>query len=321
MLRNVLHSRVFVLFGFSALSFINLAGGVVHADSAPTARSVTIAAICSDAAAGSAQWRIGNPNPDSMVTNVQWKDGTHSGSIALKYGFTPLATSYDATAPAPSITFIQAGLPNQTVAVSAQSCGAPITNCVDGYVRGNLQFTWSQMGTVTLSTVHNAPLCADVTVELSSYSLPSTYDGSGVFDDSAVPQRLFANTEVVLKQGATSSQTLTVNVPNACTDYQLDAYYGPEIITVSYGGQGAQLIYGKIYPHTATDCSTPTTPGRGAGDVTPSATTAPAVTKQATLADTGTSTLLPTVGALCIAAAAAAANFSAITKLKRLVTR
>ncbi|HEU4966467.1 MAG TPA: hypothetical protein VFT53_03215 [Candidatus Saccharimonadales bacterium] len=319
MLRNVLHSRVFVLFGFSVLSIVTLAGGIVHADASPAARPVTVAAICSDVAAGTAQWRIGNPNPDSMTTNVQWSDGTHSGTIALKYGFTPLTTQYDAASAAPSVTFTQAGLPDQTVAVSTTSCTEPVEGCVDGYVRSNLQFTWSQTGVVTISTVNNAPLCADVTVDFSSYSLPGTYDGSGVFDDSAVPQQLFANTEAVLKQGTTGSQTLTVSVPNACTDYQLDLYYAPEVTTVSYGGQGAQLIYGKIYLHTATTCSA--TPGRGAGDVTPTTPTVPAVTTQATLADTGASALVPTAGALMLAAAAAATNFSAIAKVRRLFVR
>ncbi len=320
MLRNVLHSRVFVLFGFSVLSIFSLAGGVAHA-ATPAARPVTVAAVCSDSGAGTAQWRIGNPNPDSMTTNVQWNDGTHSGSIALKYGFTPLTTSYDASASTPSVTFTQAGMPDQTVAVNTQSCTEPLAGCVDGYVRSNLQYTWSQTGAVTISTVNNAPLCADITVEFSSYSLPATYDGSGVFDDSAVPQQLFANTEAVLKQGTTGDQTLTVNVPNACTDYQLDLYYGPELTTVSYSGQGAQLIYGNIYLHTATDCSAPVTPGRGAGDVTPPTPAVPAATTQATLADTGASALLPTAGALILAAAAIATNFSVLTKLKRLFAR
>lgn len=315
MLRNVLHSRLFLVCGFSILSVISLTGSAVHASAAPAARPVTLVAVCSDSVAGTAQWRIGNPNPDNMITNVQWSDSTHSGSIALKYGFTPLTTAYDTAASTPSVTFTQAGLPDQTIAVSPQSCAAPIAGCVDGYVRGNIELTWSQAGVVTISTVNNAPLCADVTTDLSSYSLPATYDGSGVFDDSAVPQQLFANTEAVLKQGTAGHQTMRVNVPNACTDYQLDIYYAPEVTTVSYGGQGAQLLYGKIYPHTASNCLIPTTPGRGAGEVKSAATTQPS------LADTGADALLPTVGALSLAAAAAATNFSVVAKLRRLVAR
>ena len=307
-------SLKFAIFSAVLLGSIFGASSQAAVYAAPAQRPMTITAVCVTAAAGTAQWRIGNPNPFQIA--VSWTDAaTQSAqSVTPSYGYTTVTTTYDTTSAAPSVTFEQAGLPDQTVAVSATACTQPIQGCVDGYARDNLSYNWSKDGTVTVKTVNDAPLCADVPVYLSAYTLPATYDESGVFDDSSVPQEKFASTSAVLKAGTNGNTTLQIAVPNACTDYQLDLYYDPEITEISYGGHGAQLIYGDIYLHTMTDCSKPT--GGSGGNILGESTTQPAQ-----LADTGASTIVPTIAALLIAFSAAIVEFSIPAKLKNLLAQ
>jgi len=61
-------------------------------------------------------------------------------------------------------------------------------------------------GTVTVKTVNNAPLCDDVTIYLTNYTLPSTYDQSGIYDDSALPQILFDSKSITLLKGTTATK-------------------------------------------------------------------------------------------------------------------
>lgn len=290
---------------------------LVSADS--IGRPVTVTPLCSNQADGTAQWRIGNANPGTVVV------GWNGGHTSVPYGYTTVTTAYAISDSAPSIVFQQTGLPGQTVAVSNNPCAQTIEGCVDGYTRANLHLDWSPSGKVTITTVNGAPLCADVTVFLSAYTLPKSYDGSGIFDDSALPQQKFSSTSALLLKGTTRGVTLTTIVPDNCTDYQLDAYYDPEVASVSYSGHGPQLIYGKIYVHTATDCTvTATQPlgGRGGGQVAGTSTTvSPITTAEATpqaLADTGQSTILPTVGAAIIALSAAAIKFPVLAKFKKV---
>jgi hypothetical protein len=156
-------------------------------------------------------------------------------------------------------------------------------------------------------------------VYLSAYTLPKTYDESGIFDDSALPQQMFSSTHAVLAQGTAGNVTLTATVPNACTDYQLDAYYPPEVASVSYQGQGAQLIYGKIYMHTATDCTVtpPTTGGHGGGKVLGATTTA----ATPTLADTGESSTLPSLAAITLMATAMFVKFPILKQIKKIIVK
>ncbi len=286
----------------------------VQAGATPAERPVTIQALCSDGEGSIARWRLGNPNPSAVT--VQWT----GGSQTFSYGYVSVATNYDASQVNPEVVFSQAGLPDQTVEVSDQSCGQQTEGCVDGYVRDNLDFQWSPSGIVSVQTVGDQLLCDDVTVYLTDYTLPSTYDGSGVFDDSSIPQEKFASAHVVLAKGTTGGATLQIDVPDACTDYQLDLYYAPEVNEVSYSGHGAQLIYGDIYLHTKTDCTKdPGTGGSGGGSVLGASTTASAPGQQ--LADTGQSAVFATVGAITLMALAATVNFSLIRRLTKFLAR
>src|SRR5258708_10926192 len=296
----------------SVSSLVMFGSPLVHAD-APAVLPVSIISVCGDPQSDTAYWRICNANPG--VVDVSWENvATMSdGAAALPYGFTTISTSYDSSKSVTEVTFRQNGQPDQVVQLNDTICAPMPEGCVDGYARDNLQLDWSQQGGVSFATKNAALICEDVTVYLSDYTLPKGYSGSGIFDDSSVPQQKFASASAVLKKGTSGGVTLAVAVPDTCADYQLDAYYPPEITTVSYSGSGAQLIYGKIYVHSANNCGGRGGEVQGASTTTP---TPPATTPSAVLADTGESPLLPTVIALGIALCAATVNFSGFTKLK-----
>lgn len=306
------HLKVASIISSVALVACNVLGTqAVSAESnqVPAAQAVTISAVCQDSESDTAMWRVANPNPD--VVTLTWDTSSSPDSAALPYGNTDVQTDYDSSVTPPTVVFHQLGYADQTLQVSATSCATPDTQCVDGLVRANLDYQWSPQGIVTVSTVDGVPLCDDVTVYLSSYVLPSTYDGSGIFDDSSIPQQQFSSTSAVLQKGTAGNVMLQITVPNACTDYQLDLYYPPEVTTVSYHGHGSQLIYGNIYLHTATDC-TPPAGGNGGGQVLGSTTTA----ANTTLADTGSNALLPMLSAVGLIIVAAMINFSVPARIK-----
>lgn len=166
---------------------------------------------------------------------------------------------------------------------AAQVTDTPDT-CVDGSDRANLTYHWDEKGTVSVSTKDGKLLCADETLYLSSYTLPDSYDNSGIFDDSSVPQQLFDSSSVVLHKGTTGDATLNIDVPDACTTYQLDLYYAPEITEVGYHGHEGQLVYGRIYLTTQEDCSCNTAPAPGQGGDTEE--TVPPVVAPVTPAET-----------------------------------
>lgn len=322
MLKTVYNSKksLFIT-GVAIIAALSLSSGqVVHADSTSAAtQPVSITALCRDNAAATAQWRIGNANPNAVT--MSWDDAGKTVSVSVPYGYTTVGTSFDVSVPASSVTFHQAGQSDQTSPVSGDACTAPLAGCVDGYTRANLSLQWSPNGVVTVTAVNGAPLCDDVTVYLSAYTLPKTYDGSGLFDDSSIPQQKFSSISSVLKQGTTGAITLRTAVPDACTDYQLDAYYAPEITSVSYHGQGAQLIYGKIYIHTSTDCTPVEHGGQGGGQVLAASTTTPTPPATAVLADTGQSALLPALSAGALMSAAAFINFPIFSRVKKVFSK
>jgi hypothetical protein len=182
------------------------------------------------------------------------------------------------------------------------------TTCIDGSKVANLDFSSDKLGVVTVFTVNDQPLCDDVTVYLSSYSLPATYDNSGAFNDSALPQRLYSSSSAVLSKGTSGGETITVDVPDACVPYQLDLYYGPEVTSVTAtSDHGSQLIYGNIIKATETNCAG----GKGAGpaETTPTAPEVAATPVAATLSDTGTQSGLVSIIAGVLLVGAMAARF------------
>ncbi|HEX3568783.1 MAG TPA: hypothetical protein VHT70_03865 [Candidatus Saccharimonadales bacterium] len=195
---------------------------------------------------------------------------------------------------------------------SAAASATAAPTCVDGSQAHNLSVTWNSLGNVTVHTVNNAPLCADTTLYFSSYTMPDNYDG-GPFDNNATatPQTVFDSTSAVLKKDTDGTTTMTIKLPEACKNMQIDLYYPPEITTVTPAGHGAQYITGKMVK-SDTMC-TPDTPPEQPPVVPPTeAQTPPEQPAQVTVApqapaelpSTGTNIVTPLVVSGVIAAGA-----------------
>lgn len=134
------------------------------------------------------------------------------------------------------------------------------STCVDGSVRSNLAVTWNSNSNVTVATVGNKPLCNDVTVFFSSYTMPDNYNGKPFTNNpTASPQTIFGNATAVLKKGETKATTMAIELPESCKNIQVDVYYAPKIETVGPKGHANQYITGKIINKTQAEC-TPETP-------------------------------------------------------------
>lgn len=134
------------------------------------------------------------------------------------------------------------------------------STCVDGNVRSNLAITWNSSSNVTVKTVGDKPLCNDTTIYFSSYTMPDNYNGKPFGGNAtASPQAIFDSTSTVLAKGVNKAVTLTIDLPEACKNVQVDTYYGPEITTVGASGHGSQYITGKILKKTVDTCA-PVTP-------------------------------------------------------------
>ncbi|MGL4173105.1 MAG: hypothetical protein ACRCTR_03390 [Actinomycetota bacterium] len=131
--------------------------------------------------------------------------------------------------------------------------------------------------------------CQEVTVNVSSYSLPKTYDGSGDFNASAAPQTLIANRTVTLNQ-ATRELKVPVTLPE-CGWYQWDVYGGEVLTEVFYPEGHSKFIQGNIEKIKGYSCSTPTST-----ETSPTTTASPTSTGTPTVTETSpTSTSTPTV--------------------------
>lgn len=140
----------------------------------------------------------------------------------------------------------------------ASSTGATnnSSTCVDGKKRSNLIVTWKSNSEVTVGTVHNKPLCEDVNIHFSSYTMPDNYNGKPFTNNpTASPQTIFDDAATTLKKDSTKPATLKIELPEACKHMQVDVYYAPKITTVLKEGHGAQYISGKIVSKTSDTCT------------------------------------------------------------------
>jgi hypothetical protein len=161
--------------------------------------------------------------------------------------------------------------------VAASTPAAHATNmptCVDGNVRSNLVVTWKSNSSVTVGTVGNKPVCNDTTVLFSSYTMPDNYNGKPFTNNpTASPQSVFDTTTAVIKKGTSQAVAMTIDLPDACKNIQVDTYYGPEIKVVGPKGHANQYISGKIVVKSKNSC-TPATPEEPTPEVpTPEAQT------------------------------------------------
>jgi hypothetical protein len=212
--------------------------------------------------------------------------------------------------------------------------------CINGKLKTNLKLTWLADNSVTVTTRNGAPLCDDVTIFFSSFTLPAGYNDTGLFNDTAMPQAKYSATSAVLKKGTPGGATLTIDLPDACTDYQKDVYYGPELLVVDPNNRlGAQRrLFGKIYPNTQTDCQpvppvTPPAGGMGGGQPEPAAPAVAQVAQPAPTAgrggatnaaqlpaqleDTGNNALVSIILALMLAGMATAVQFPRLLTARR----
>lgn len=152
------------------------------------------------------------------------------------------------------------------------------TTCVDATAASNLTVTWNGNGEVTVGT-KNKPVCKDTTLFFSSYTMPDNYDGGGFNNNAtATPQQVFDSTSVVLKKGTSETVTLTVKLPDACKNMQIDLYYPPEITTVGPQGHAGQYITGKMLVKTQDTCTPPPVAEQPTPTPTPETPVVPAST-------------------------------------------
>lgn len=140
------------------------------------------------------------------------------------------------------------------------STPAQAASCVDG--DSYKDFTGTRSGnTVTVWTKNDAKLCNDTPVNFTTFKVDNpNYNGQSFHNNpTAIPQSYFWNKTVIMKKGTNGKTTVTFNVPDACTPYQIDAYIGDAqtSITTSAGLKGTTAIVGKLFAATQSDCSVP----------------------------------------------------------------
>lgn len=129
-------------------------------------------------------------------------------------------------------------------------------SCVNGTKYTDFDGSYSGRDTMTVWPIK--PLCKDANVNFGSFTINNTYNGQGFKNNpTALPQTAFYNRTVTLKKGTSGKTTVTVKVPDACTDYQIDAYVGPvqTKITTNAGLVNTTAIVGKAFQRLKNDCS------------------------------------------------------------------
>jgi hypothetical protein len=239
-----------------------------------------ITPVCSDASTSTAFWQVNNKNTSDVEIDWTNIDNGQTGSYSAIPGMTQLSTYFDSTDPNNTTSFSSEGNVTQTNATEAPC--APVTpppaTCIDGSVQQNLDITWVSPNQVTVQTVNDQPLCNSVSIDFSSYVMPASYNGQGFYlvydptnpandvpNPTAFPQTIFDNQGATLEAGTDGLTTLTVNLPCACNNTQVDVYYGPEQTTIGPDGNGTANIASQIYPSNGACSTGPTNPGGGSG--------------------------------------------------------
>lgn len=183
-----------------------------------------------------------------------------------------------------------------TVAAAAETSALP---CVDGKNLANLELVGEldpTLGEVVVRGKGGAPICDDqgVTLTLSIYKVPDTWDGSdfpGSGPGKAYPQSEISHQTKVLF--GKNPVDLKVEVPT-CGNVQIDLYKGQSIPTIGKAGHPRdRIIFGYIWsvggqPGSPKPCVTETTsptptPTTASPTPTPTVTTTPAPTPTATV--------------------------------------
>ncbi len=194
-----------------------------------------------------------------------------------------------------------------TLAIASEAGATQNANtCVDGRLHENIAVTWNSNSEVTVGPRNNGPLCNDIEIHFSSYTMPDTYNGQPFANNpTASPQTIFDDSSVVLKKGSKTPVKLNIDLPKACKNIQVDVYFAPKIETVRANGHGDQYLTGKIINKTTDVCDTPVTPEVPTPEAQEPETPAPEVvipTVPVELPETGNgaSTLLTTASLLSV---------------------
>jgi hypothetical protein len=294
-----------VLLSLTILASLTLITGPVFADSINNTASnqnntasanlipLEISPECSDSASATAYWQVNNKNTTNVSVTWTNLDNGHTGSYVAAPGLSQLTTYFDSSDPNNTTQFISETNTTQTNATEA-ACNPIPTNltppapaCVDGNIQQNLDITWVNPGEATVHTVNDAPLCNNVTLDISSYIMPANYNGQGfytVYDQNnpsvnianitAFPQTIFSNQTATLVAGSDGQTSLNINLPDLCNNIQVDIYYAPEQDSIGANGSGTANIASQIYT-SSYSCDNQAGSGNNSGTSTPSNPAAP----------------------------------------------
>lgn len=287
-------------------------GAMAPAYAATSTQPLQITPLCSDAAAGVSKWNVTNLNASNVELDWNTKGGAvHKQTIAP--GLRAVSTSY--VNQYSSVKFVADGVSQIMGNPSVCNTAGTVNTSSRSSLQQNLAFHWNSRNSLTISTANNAPLSAPVTLNLASFVLPSNYNGDFFGNNkTAVSQTLFDNTQFTLANTGNSFKpvTVTVAMPPACDNVQVDLYMGTEVIktitssvapnngTVDSHGNHVNIV-SALYKKTVDTCQTG---GKGGSTVKPVTHVLAASTKKPELANTGTNTVVTTVAALGIMTAA-----------------
>ena len=172
-------------------------------------------------------------------TNHQFADGTTS----LTLNYTVTAHTASQSTDSSKICYVKPITP--TCSVTAPS---PLTA---SWVNQYVDVVWTaNTGHFTAALKAGVHLCGSVTILVSGYAVPATWDGKG-FNSTAVPQQLVGTTKRIVLTNDVRTGEATADLPN-CGNAQADGYTPPEIVVVTSDGHGSQFIAGGLW-HIA-DC-------------------------------------------------------------------
>jgi hypothetical protein len=251
---------------------------------------------CSDATTATAYWQVNNKNENDV--NITWTniDNGQTGSYDAAPGLSQLTSYFNSTDPNNTTQFASENNTTQTNATEA-ACAplAPVVppviapTCIDGSIQQNLIYTWISPDQISVHTLNDQPLCNDISLDFSSYVMPSNYNGQGFYlsydqnnpannipNPTAFPQTIYDNQALDLSAGTDGSATLTINLPDSCNNTQVDLYYAPEVTNIGPSGNGTSNIISAIYPSTG-DCQIAAPTGSDPTNPSAPATTSPVV--------------------------------------------
>jgi hypothetical protein len=165
--------------------------------------------------------------------------------------------------------------------LSGDACPAPPTCTVTApspltasWVKQYVDVVWTtNTGHFTAALKANVNLCGSVTILVSGYAVPSTWDGNG-FNPTATPQQLVGTTKQIVLTNDVRTGEATADIPT-CGNAQADGYTPPEIVAVTSAGHGDQFIAGGLWhigncpPPAPITCTVTGAPGTESGDHPP----------------------------------------------------